>query len=238
MARTLHVEPHDRGSQSILEWLRRADPALAEEALAAGADGGQLDLTAPLPEGERIEILTFEDEGGREVVRHTASHVMAQAVQKLYPDTKLAIGPAIEEGFYYDFDSSATFGPEDLAKIEAAMAEIVAADLPLQRKEMSREEAVEFFRERGEKYKVELLEDIAEGTVSVYSQGDFVDLCRGPHLPSTGRLGAYKLLNTAGAYWRGDERNPMLQRIYGTAFPSQEQLDEFLRLREDEPPAP
>ena len=233
MARTLHVEPHDRGSQSILEWLRRADPALAEEALAAGADGGQLDLTAPLPEGERIEILTFEDEGGREVVRHTASHVMAQAVQKLYPDTKLAIGPAIEEGFYYDFDSSATFGPEDLAKIEAAMAEIVAADLPLQRKEMSREEAIEFFRERSEKYKVELLEDIAEGTVSVYSQGDFVDLCRGPHLPSTGRLEAYKLLNTAGAYWRGDERNPMLQRIYGTAFPSQEQLDEFLRLREE-----
>jgi len=233
MARTLHVEPDDRGSQSILEWLRRTDPALAEEALAARAGGGQLDLTAPLPECERIEVLTFEDEGGREVVRHTASHVMAQAVRKLYPDTTLAIGPAIEEGFYYDFDTSATFSPEDLAKIEAAMAEIVAADLPLQRKEMSREEAIEFFRERGEKYKVELLEDIAEGTVSVYSQGDFVDLCRGPHLPSTGRLRAYKLLSIAGAYWRGDERNPMLQRIYGTAFPSQERLDEFLRLREE-----
>jgi len=233
MARTLHVKPDDRGSQSILEWLRRADPALAEEALAARAEGGHLDLTAPLPEGERIEILTFEDEGGREVVRHTASHVMAQAVRKLYPDTALAIGPAIEEGFYYDFDTSGTFGPEDLEKIEAAMAEIVAADLPLQRKEMSREKAIEFFRERGEKYKVELLEDIAEGTISVYSQGDFVDLCRGPHLPSTGRLRAYKLLSIAGAYWRGDERNPMLQRIYGTAFPSQEQLDEFLRLREE-----
>jgi len=233
MARTLHVEPDDRGSQSILEWLRHADPTLAEEALAARADGGQLDLTAPLPEGERIEILTFEDEGGREVVRHTASHVMAQAVRKLYPDTTLAIGPAIEEGFYYDFDTSATFSPEDLEKIEAAMAAIVAADLPLQRKQMSREEAIEFFRERGEKYKVELLEGIAEDTVSVYSQGDFVDLCRGPHLPSTGRLRAYKLLSIAGAYWRGDERNPMLQRIYGTAFPSQEQLDEFLRLREE-----
>ena len=233
MARTLHVEPDDRGSQSILEWLRRADPVLAEEALAARADGGHLDLTAPLPEGERIEILTFEDEAGREVVRHTASHVMAQAVRKLFPDTTLAIGPAIEEGFYYDFDTSATFNTEDLEKIEAAMAEIVAEDLPLQRKEMSREEAIEFFRERGEKYKVELLEDIAEGTISVYSQGDFVDLCRGPHLPSTGRLRAYKLLSIAGAYWRGDERNPMLQRIYGTAFPSQEQLDEFLRLREE-----
>jgi len=233
MARTLHVKPDDRGSQSILEWLRRADPVLAEEALAARAEGGHLDLTAPLPESERIEILTFEDEGGREVVRHTASHVMAQAVRRLYPDTTLAIGPAIEEGFYYDFDTSGTFGPEDLEKIEAAMAEIVAADLPLQRKEMSREEAIEFFRERGEKYKVELLEDIAEGTISVYSQGDFVDLCRGPHLPSTGRLRAYKLLSIAGAYWRGDERNPMLQRIYGTAFPSQEQLDEFLRLREE-----
>jgi len=232
MARTFHVELDDRSSRSILEWLRRADPALAEEALAARADEGLLDLTASLPEGERIEILTFEDEAGREVLRHTASHVMAEAVQELYPGTLLAIGPAIEDGFYYDFDTESTFGPEDLARIEERMAEIVAADKPLARREMSRSEAVEFFAERGEKYKVELLEELPDDTVSVYSQGDFVDLCRGPHLPSTGRLGAFKLLSLAGAYWRGDERNPMLQRIYGTAFPAQEQLDEFLRLRE------
>jgi threonyl-tRNA synthetase len=227
-----HVEPDDRSSRSILEWLRRADPALAEEALAARADGGLLDLTASLPEGERIEILTFEDEAGREVLRHTASHVMAEAVQELYPGTLLAIGPAIEDGFYYDFDTESTFGPEDLAKIEEGMAEIVAADRPLARREMSRAEAMEFFAERGEKYKVELLEELPDDTVSVYSQADFVDLCRGPHLPSTGRLGAFKLLSVAGAYWRGDERNPMLQRIYGTGFPAQEQLDEYLRLRE------
>jgi len=228
-----HVEPDDRSSRSILEWLRRADPALAEEALAARADGGLLDLTASLPEGERIEILTFEDEAGREVLRHTASHVMAEAVQELYPGTLLAIGPAIEDGFYYDFDTESTFGPEDLAKIEERMAEIVAADKPLARREMSRAEAMEFFGERGEKYKVELLEGMSDDSVTVYSQGDFLDLCRGPHLPSTGRLKAFKLLSVAGAYWRGDERNAMLQRIYGTAFPDAAQLEEHLRLREE-----
>ncbi len=233
MARTFDIEPGSRGKRSISDWLREAAPEAAERALAARVDGRLLDLTASVPEAGRIEVLTFEDEAGREVLRHTASHVMAQAVQHLYPGTRLAIGPAIEEGFYYDFDSSATFNPEDLEKIEAAMADIIADDLPVERREMSREEAIGLFRERGEKYKVELLEEMPDDVVSIYSQGEFVDLCRGPHLPSTGRLTAFKLLNTAGAYWRGDERNPMLQRIYGTAFPSQEQLDEFLRLREE-----
>ncbi len=233
MAHAFDLTSADRSADSVLAWLKARDPELAQRAVAARADGRLLDLTAPLPQADRIEVLTFDDEAGREVLRHTASHVMAQAVQDLYPGTLLAIGPAIEDGFYYDFDTSATFGPEDLEKIEARMAEIRAADNPLQRKEMSREEAIAFFRDRGEKYKVELLAEMPDETVTVYSQGDFADLCRGPHLPSTGRVAALKLLNTAGAYWRGDERNPMLQRIYGTAFPSQAQLDEYLHLREE-----
>jgi len=233
MAKTIDLKPEDRSADSILAWLEGRDAELARQAVAARAGGRLLDLTAALPEADRIEILTFEDEAGREVVRHTASHAMAQAVQALYSGTLLAIGPAIEEGFYYDFDTSVTFGPEDLEKIEARMAEIVKAALPIARKEIARQEAMEFFRERGEKYKAELLEEIPDDTVTIYSQGDFVDLCRGPHLPSTARLNAFKLLTVAGAYWRGDERNPMLQRIYGTAFPSQEQLDEHLRLREE-----
>ena len=233
MSRTIEVKAEDRGAQSILEWLQRTEPELAGEAVAARADGQLLDLTARLPETNRLEILTFEDEAGREVVRHTASHVMADAVKQLYPGTSLAIGPAIEDGFYYDFDTSATFSSEDLAKIESRMSEIVKADVPLERREMPREEAVEFFRARDEKYKVELLEGMPDEMVSVYAQGEFADLCRGPHLPSTGRVKAFKLLSVAGAYWRGDERNPMLQRIYGSAFPTQEQLDEYLRLREE-----
>jgi threonyl-tRNA synthetase len=229
----IEVKAEDRSAQSILEWLQRVEPQLAEEAVAARTDGQVLDLTARLPETARLEILTFDDEAGREVHRHTTSHVMADAVKELYPGTALAIGPAIEEGFYYDFDTETTFGPEDIEKIEQRMAEIISANRALERREMSREEAIQFFRGRGEKYKVELLEEMPEGEVSVYSQGGFADLCRGPHLPSTGRVNAFKLLSVAGAYWRGDERNPMLQRIYGTSFPSQEQLDEFLRLREE-----
>jgi len=233
MARTLVLQSEDRSAGSLLEWLERTDPALAEAAVAARADGRLLDLTAPLPQADRVEVLTFDDEAGRETYRHTASHIMAQAVLDLFPGTRLAIGPAIEEGFYYDFDTPDAFQPEDLEKIEARMAEIAAADLPIQRKEMPRQEAVDFFRSRKDQYKVELLESLTDDTVSLYSQGDFIDLCRGPHLPSTGRLKAFKLLSVAGAYWRGDERNPMLQRIYGTAFPDQAQVDEYLRLREE-----
>ena len=233
MGQMLDLEPDDCGDDSLLSWLARRHPDLLDQAAAVRVDGQLLDLTAPPPRAGRVEVLTFEDEAGREVYRHTASHVMAQAVQQLFPNARLAIGPAIEEGFYYDFDVPEAFGPEDLEKIEGLMAEIASRDLPLARQEMSRAEAIEFFRQREEKYKVELLEDMTEERVSVYSQGGFADLCRGPHLPSTGRVGAFKLLNVAGAYWRGDERNPMLQRFYGTAFPTQAQLDEFLRLREE-----
>ncbi|MCJ7831533.1 MAG: threonine--tRNA ligase, partial [Dehalococcoidia bacterium] len=196
MAKSLDIGAEDRQAGSILEWLRARHPEMVEAALAARAEERLLDLTAPLPESQSIEILTFEDEAGREVLRHTTSHVMAQAVQRLYPGTRLAIGPAIEEGFYYDFDSEVTFGPEDLERIEGAMAEIVKADLPLRRQQMSRAEAIEFFQGQGEKFKVELLEGMPDGEVSVYSQEGFADLCRGPHLPSTGRVRAFKLLNT------------------------------------------
>jgi threonyl-tRNA synthetase len=233
MGKTLDLTPEDRRSPSILAWLRQRHPELGGEALAARAGGQLLDLTAPLPEADRIELLTWADEAGRETYRHTASHVMAQAVRSLFPGVLLAIGPAIEDGFYYDFDTPVRFSETDLAKIEERMREIIAADLPITRQELPRLEALRFFRDRGEKYKAELIAAIPEDTVATYSQGDFVDLCRGPHLPSTGRVKAFKLLHVAGAYWRGDERQPMLQRIYGTAFPAQEQLDEHLRLREE-----
>ena len=166
-------------------------------------------------------------------LRHSTSHVMAQAVKRLYPGVKVAIGPAIEDGFYYDFARAEPFTPEDLARIEATMREIVKADHPFERRELSRAEAIAFFRERGEPFKVEILEGLEAERVSLYAQGDFIDLCRGPHLPSTGHVKFFKLLSSSGAYWRGDERNPMLQRIYGTAWPTQEELDQHLwRLEE------
>jgi threonyl-tRNA synthetase len=234
MPQVFDIRSGERAAPTVLEWLQRYHGDLADDALAARANGRLLDLTAPLPEAERIEILTFDDEAGREVLRHTASHIMAQAVQDLFPDTHLAIGPAIEDGFYYDFDTPTRFTPEDLERIEKRMAEIVARDLPLRRQEVTRSEAMAMFSARGERYKVELIGELPEeAAISVYAQEGFVDLCRGPHLPSTGRVRAFKLLSVAGAYWRGDERNPMLQRIYGTAFPEQAMLDEHLRLREE-----
>src|ERR671922_1881716 len=166
-------------------------------------------------------------------VRHSTSHVMAQAVKRLFPDVKVAIGPAIADGFYYDFARAEPFTPEDLARIEQVMAEIVKADLPFERTEMNRADAIAYFRERGERFKVEILEGIDAERVSLYSQGDFVDLCRGPHVRRTGEIKAFKLLSSSGAYWRGDEKNPMLQRIYGTAWLTQEELDKYLwRLEE------
>jgi len=234
MGEVFEVRPQEREVASIMEWLQRYHPDAVPVAVAARVDGRLLDLTAALPGESKVEVLSFADEAGREVYRHTASHVMAQAVQEIFPDARLAIGPAIEEGYYYDFDTHTTFQPEDLARIEKRMREIVARDLPLRRQELTRPEAVAMFKARNEKYKVELIEGLPESeAISLYHQGDFVDFCRGPHLPSTGWLKAFKLLSVAGAYWRGDERNPMLQRIYGTAFPDQAQLDEFVRLREE-----
>src|SRR5262245_4197606 len=166
-------------------------------------------------------------------LRHSTSHVMAQAVKRLFPDVKVAIGPAIEDGFYYDFARAEPFAPDDLTRIEQVMAEIVKADLPFERKELSRAEAIAFFRERGERFKVEILEGIDAERVSLYTQGDFIDLCRGPHVDRTGQIKVFKLLSSSGAYWRGDERNPMLQRIYGTAWLTRAELDQYLwRLEE------
>jgi threonyl-tRNA synthetase len=227
------TESLDSPAATIEEAIRQRAPEVLAAAVAAKASGRLLDLDSELPDTASVEILTFADEEGREVYRHSASHVLAQAVKQLHPEARLAIGPAIEEGFYYDFDVPEPFTPEALAAIEARMKELIAADQPLRREVWDKSRAAAFFRDRGEPYKVEMLDDIPDGQVTVYGQGEFVDLCRGPHLPRTGRLGAVKLVSTAGAYWRGDERNRMLQRIYGTAFPTPEELDEYLRRREE-----
>ncbi|MDN5348114.1 MAG: threonyl-tRNA synthetase [Clostridia bacterium] len=217
-----------------LEVAKTLGPRLAREALAARIDGEVRDLTRPLTGDCRLEILTFEDEAGRLTYRHSASHVLAQAVKHLFPGVRLGIGPAIADGFYYDFDGEHKFTPEDLQAIEAEMQHIIKADYPFERQEVSREEALELFRQLGEPYKVELIQDLPEGVpISIYRQGDFIDLCAGPHLPSTGYLKAVKLTSLAGAYWRGSEANPMLQRIYGTAFPRQSLLEEYLQRLEE-----
>ncbi|MDI3281505.1 MAG: threonine--tRNA ligase [Bacillota bacterium] len=208
-------------------------PRLARAAVAAEVDGEAVDLDYRLDRDCSLSVLTAESPKGLEVLRHSTAHVMAQAVLRLYPEAKLSIGPAIEHGFYYDFDLPAPLRPEDLERIEAEMRRIVQEDLPIRREVVSREEARRLFAEAGQKYKVELLQEIPDPKVSLYRQGEFVDLCRGPHLPSTGRLRAFKLQNVAGAYWRGDARNPMLQRIYGLAFATQEDLDRHLRMLEE-----
>jgi len=202
--------------------------------LAAKVNGRVLDLSAALHEDSTLEPLTFESFEGRDVYRHSSTHIMAQAVKELFPSAQLTIGPALEDSFFYDFAFDRPFTPEDLEKIEARAAEIIKRNLTITRREFTKQEAIAFFKHRGEDYKVELIEGFPDGEpISAYSQGDFVDLCRGPHLPATGHIGAFKLLNTAGAYWRGDERNPMLQRIYGTSFPTQAQLDAHLARLEE-----
>lgn len=207
---------------------------LGKEALTAKVDGELKELSAVVQEGETVEFLTFADESGREVYRHTSSHVMAQAIKHLYPEAKLTIGPAIEDGFYYDFDAEHPFATEDLEKIEAEIKKVIKADIPLVRREMSHAGAIDFFQKRDETYKVELIEDLPdEAQISLYEQGDFVDLCRGPHLLRTGKVGVVKLLSVAGAYWRGSEKNKMLQRIYGISFPKQKDLDEYLQRIEE-----
>ena len=204
-----------------------------DQPVAARLDGQLMDLQTPLERGGSLEWIPLSSEQGVEVLRHSTSHIMAQAVQSLFPGAKVTIGPAIREGFYYDFDVDRGFSPEDFVRIEAKMKEIVERDLPIVRRVVSREEAIRIFRERGEPYKVELIEDLPDSQVTLYQQGDFIDLCRGPHLPSTGKIKAFKLTSVAGAYWRGDERNKMLQRIYGTAFPTAEALEKHLFLLEE-----
>ncbi len=203
--------------------------------VAARVNGEIVDLSYPMEEGASIELVDISSVDGLGVLRHSISHIMAQAVQEIFEGVKVTIGPSIEDGFYYDFEYSDTFTPEDLDRIEKKMHEIVSADYPFIRREISREEAVSFFKDKGEQYKVELLNDLPDDiiNVSLYSQGEFVDLCRGPHIPSTGMIKVFKLLSVAGAYWRGDEKNKMLQRIYGTGFATQEELDNYLRVIEE-----
>jgi threonyl-tRNA synthetase len=216
----------------IASWKKEMLPSL----VAAKLNNKPVDLSHPIiKEPATLSLINIEAKEGLEILRHSISHVMAQAVKDLFDGVQITIGPSIEEGFYYDFDYRENFTPEDLVKIEERMREIIAADYPFVRREMSRQEAVSFFRERGETYKVELLNELPEDvkTISLYSQGGYVDLCRGPHIPSTGMIRAFKLLNVAGAYWRGDERNKMLQRIYGTGFATEKALAEYLHIVEE-----
>ncbi|RPF46671.1 threonyl-tRNA synthetase [Thermodesulfitimonas autotrophica] len=214
--------------------LKTLGQRLQKEALVARVNGRLVDLSTPLPPEAAVTFLTFADEEGRDVYRHTSAHILAQAVKRLYPEAKLAIGPAIADGFYYDFDVPRPFTPEDLARIEAEMERIIKEDLPLERSELSREEARAAFLAAGETYKVEIIDELPpDAVISCYRQGEFTDLCAGPHLPSTGYVRAFKLLSVAGAYWRGDERNKMLQRIYGTSFPKKSLLEEHLHRLEE-----
>lgn len=219
---------------TVYEIAKDISQGLARVALGAEVNGKTLGLNDTIDEDAKINIVKFEDKEGKEIFRHTSSHILAQAVKRLYPDTKLAIGPAIDNGFYYDFDTKHRFTPEDLEKIEKEMKKIVKENYELERFVLPRDEAIEFLKEKDEPYKVELVEDLPEDAViSFYKQGDFVDLCAGPHLTNTKPVKALKLLNIAGAYWRGDENNKMLQRIYGTSFTKKKDLDEYLdRLEE------
>lgn len=202
---------------------------LGKEALVASMDGKVVDLGTALEKDASVSFFTFDDEEGRQAFRHSTSHVLAQAVQKMFPGTRLAIGPAIAEGFYYDFDSPVKFTPELLEKIQSEMESIIKADLPFERQEMTREKSLNFFEKAGENYKVELINDLPEeASISCYRQGEFTDLCAGPHVPSTGRLKSVKLTSLAGAYWRGSEKNKMLQRVYGTSYPKKSLLDGHL----------
>ena len=219
---------------NALDILAGSDSELKKTAIAARLNGELIELMAPIGQDGTLEYLTFEDDEAKRVLRHTASHVLASAVKTLYPNAKLAIGPAIENGFYYDFDVDEPFTPEALEKIEKQMKHIIKKNDREVRFTLPRDEAIAFMQEKNEPYKAELIRDLPEDEVlSFYRQGDFADLCAGPHLPSTGRIKAFKLTSVAGAYWRGDEKNKMLQRIYGTAFSDKEELDKYLEMLEE-----
>ncbi|WP_290432742.1 threonine--tRNA ligase [uncultured Parasutterella sp.] len=207
---------------------------LARAALAGKVNGKLVDLSTPITENSTVAIITDKDPEGLEIIRHSTSHLMAQAVKELFPDAQVTIGPVIENAFYYDFSMPHSLTLEDLPKIEKKMDEIVKRDLKIEREEMDRDEAVKFFKSIGENYKAEIIESIPSGeTISLYRQGDYVDLCRGPHVPNTGRLKVHKLMKIAGAYWRGDSKNEMLQRIYGTAFAKKDELAQYLHMLEE-----
>ncbi len=223
------------GSEKVVEKSELQKHIEASRAFGIRVNGEFRDLASldTLPPEAVVEPITFNSKEGKDIYRHSASHIMAHAVKELFPGVKFAIGPSIEEGFYYDLESAEHFAPEDLEKIEKKMKEIIKRNNPFVRKEVARDEAIELFRKMDEPYKVELLQEIPDAAVSLYEEGGFVDLCRGPHLPKTGRVKAFKLLSIAGAYWRGNEKNKMLQRIYGTAFDTKEELKSYLDFLEE-----
>ena len=223
------------GSVSGLDIATDIGPGLAKAALAVRVDGEMWDLTRTIEKDSHVALITAKDEDALELLRHGAAHIMAEAVKELYPDTQVTIGPAIENGFYYDFARAEPFTPEDMEKIEKRMGEIVDRNEDVIREEWDRDDAIRFFMDMGEKYKAQIIEAIPAGqTITLYRQGDFIDLCRGPHLPSTGKLGkSFKLMKLAGAYWRGDSKNEMLQRIYGTAWGDKKQLKAYLNMLEE-----
>ncbi|MBN1615645.1 MAG: threonine--tRNA ligase [Deltaproteobacteria bacterium] len=218
-------------NEAIASW----NQDVARTTVAARLDGKLVDVSHGIQDDSRLEPIDLASKEGLGILRHSISHVMAQAVKDTFDNVQITIGPSIEDGFYYDFEYAETFTPADLEKIEARMHQIVRADYPFERRELARDQAVALFSDRGESYKVELINDLPEDvkTVSLYSQGGYLDLCRGPHIPSTGMIRAFKLLNVAGAYWRGDERNKMLQRIYGTGFSTSQELEDYLRLLDE-----
>lgn len=225
-------ELHFENEVTLFEAAKKISNSLAKDVLVTKVDGELTDIRNNITDGTQVEFFTKADKEGLFTLRHTAAHVMAQAIQHLYPGTKFAIGPAIDDGFYYDLESDHVFSQEDFAAIEKEMAKIAKANLPIEKKILSRNEALEFFRSRNQDYKVILIQDLPEDAIiSTYTQGDFTDLCRGPHVRSTGKLKVFKLMTVAGAYWRGDEHNKMLQRIYATAFFDKEELDRFLFVR-------
>lgn len=219
---------------SVYDAAKSAGIAVPREVIAAEINGETHELSSPVHDGDDVKLLTFEDEGGKKTFFHTASHILAQAVKRLYPEVKLTIGPAIDNGFYYDFDSDVTFAAEELEKIEAEMKKIVKENLKIERFTLPRDEAKKLMEEKGEPYKVLLIDRVPEGEeISFYKQGEFTDLCAGPHLFSTGAVKAFKLIQCTGAYWEGDSKNKMLQRVYGTAFPTKEALAAYLDMLEE-----
>jgi threonyl-tRNA synthetase len=236
----MNVQLPDGSQREVPENATVADVAaaigkrLAKDALAGKVNGKVVDVYTKVPDGAKVEIVTPKSEAGLDTIRHSTAHLMAMAVQELFPGTQVTIGPVIENGFFYDFAAAHPFTEEDLRKVEEKMQEIVKRDLPVRREEWSREDAIKTFSGLGEKFKVEIIEAIpGDEPLSIYRQGEWFDLCRGPHVPSTGRLGAFKLTSVAGAYWRGDSRNPMLQRIYGTAWADPKELEDYLKRTEE-----
>lgn len=219
---------------SALDVCKSINNSLYKKTLAAKINDKVSFLGCEVKDGDKVQFISWEDEEGKDCLRHTASHVLAQAVKRLYPDTKVAIGPAIENGFYYDFEFKEPITSEDLPKIEKEMQKIIKENIPVERYTMPRNEAIQYFKDKNEDYKVELIQDLPkDAEISFFKQGDFTDLCAGPHVLSTGKVKNVKLMSLAGAYWRGDENNKMLQRIYGTAFPSKEELDEYINMLEE-----